>query len=632
MPGSTKLDSSWTTGARIAGRYELVAPVSDAGITEAWSARDAHGGEYRVSRLGSASPALDALLPGTWERVRALSNPGIVTPVELCSADGLCFAVSEPFDGRPLANWLEGHRQADTRPGFGVVQRLFDRLAAALISAHTAGVVHGALSPRCVLLKRVGQGQHHLRVCDLALGPFTVQAATTPSWFEYQAPEQRGPRAEDQASVDVFAAAVILVEMLTLSAGPRADAREAWGPFVRDAKGSAVVERLVSLRGDVPRPVWEVVAGALSTSVRERGTLQKLQRALRETWTAVGEWDRSALAEPDPPAPDPSRVGARASMPTSQPKARGAAEGIEGWQSAERAAAAVPSPRAPLRPAPPSMPAPSAQPATAPPSPQPRAAAPAPLRPSAPSYDPPEATEAIDLNAAELYLAQMRNASATVRTPPRRAPAPASEEREHTKAIDASALFEGSLSHDESLDDSAGTAVLVQGGGIAAAIAAADRDRAESTRMLDLAPPTTPPLAPADPSAWDAGAAIVPDPYARHDASSYGNDDPFADNRSSIPGYSGHTEAWAAAPPLAANGGTPFNATLTAVPRSSMPTPSLAPSAPPTPEKLWGAAPAPAPRAPEAPEPSGVPAWQWGVLLAAILGVGAAMYLALTAR
>ncbi|MEZ4390378.1 MAG: hypothetical protein R3A48_04720 [Polyangiales bacterium] len=630
------MDSSWTTGARIAGRYELVAPISDAGITEAWSARDAHGGEFRVSVLGPTTPALDSLLPGTQERVRALSNPGIVTPLELSSAEGVCFVASEPFDGRPLANWLEGHRQADTRPGFGVVQRLFDRLAAALISAHTAGVVHGALSPRCVLLKRVGQGQHHLRVCDLSLGPFTVQSASTPSWFEYQAPEQKGPRAEDPASVDVFAAAVILVEMLTLAAGPRADAREPWGPFVREAKGAAVVDRLVSLRGDVPRPVWEVVAGALSTSVRERGTLQKLQRALRETWTAVGEWDRSALAEPDPPAPDPSRVGARASMPTSQPKPRGA-DGIEGWQSAERAAAPAPPPRAPLRPAPPSMPA--APPAPPPPAasslrPQPRDTALTPLRPSAPSHDPPEATEAIDLHAAELYLAQMRDASATVRTPPRRAaaPAPAPEEREHTKAIDASALFEGSLSHGDSLDDSAGTAVLAQGGGIAAAIAAADRDRVESTRMLDLAPPMATPLAAADPSAWDVGAPSVPDPYVRHDASSYGSDDPFADPRSSIPGYGGQTEAWAAATPLAPSGGTPFNSTLKAIPRSSLPTPSLAPSAPSTPEKLWGAAPAPAPPPPVAPEQSGVPAWQWGVLLAAILGVGAAMYLALTSR
>jgi hypothetical protein len=101
-------------------------------------------------------------------------------------------------------------------------------------------------------------------VCDLALGPFTAGTASTPSWFDYLAPEQRAPRAEDSAAVDVFASAAMLVEMLTLSPGPRADARETWGQFVREAKGTAVAERLATLRKDVPRPVWDVVATGLA--------------------------------------------------------------------------------------------------------------------------------------------------------------------------------------------------------------------------------------------------------------------------------------------------------------------------------------------------------------------------------
>ncbi|MFO0629147.1 MAG: hypothetical protein U0325_26460 [Polyangiales bacterium] len=646
------MDASLTAGGRVAGRYELVAPIVDAGITEAWTARDPQAGEVRVSVLGPLTPAVQSQLAPTWERLRVLSNPGILAPTEVGGADGVCFTVSGPLDGRPLANWLEGHRQADTRPGFGVVQRLFDRLASALLSAHNAGVVHGALSPRCVLLKRVGQGQHHLRVCDLALGPFTAGSATTPSWFDYLAPEQRTPRAEDGVAVDVFACAAILVEMLTLSPGPRADARETWGQFVREAKGAAVVERLVALRKDVPRPVWDVVASGLALTARERGTLQRFQRALRETWTAVGEWDRSALAEPDPPAPDPSRLRARTSLPTAAPRAR-SGEVIEGWQRAERAATVMPTP-APVRAEPP-RPEPSPEPprsrtalagtpaiAVAPvfqPAPAPAyvpAAAPvaAPARTvESPMFDAGEsgeATEAIDLAAAEMYLQSLHRPS-LAEAPA--APHPTAEEvREHTQAIDAAAFFEGSLAQVDALHEAGGTAVLSQQGGVAAAVAAAAAGgaRDESTRMLDVPDAVAPGFA-----AWTAGPGTASDPYGRS-GSGFGVDDPFAASaeRPSVPAFGGAPPTWTAstAPPT---GSSPFAATLKAVPRESMPSPVRAQPAPaqaPSPEKLWGAAPAPLARSTApAPEPK-VPVWQWAVLVAAILGVGAAMYLALTAR
>lgn len=642
----TPLDASLTAGARVAGRYELVAPIVDAGITEAWTARNAQGAEVRVSVLGPATPATQSLLSPTWERLRVLSNPGVLAPADLGAADGVCFTVSDPFDGRPLANWLEGHRQADTRPGFGVVQRLFDRLASALLSAHSAGVVHGALSPRCVLLKRVGQGQHHLRVCDLALGPFTAGTATAPSWFDYLAPEQRAPRAEDAAGVDVFASAAMLVEMLTLSPGPRADARETWGQFVREAKGAAVAERLAALRKDVPRPVWDVVATGLALNPRERGTLQRFQRALRETWTAVGEWDRSAFAEPDPPAPDPSRLRARTSLPTAAPRAR-SGEVIEGWQRAERAATVMPTPspqRVDPLPAEPVVEPPRSRTAlagtpvvaAAPVMKQSPSAIAAPARTvESPMFDPgevSEATEAIDLAAAEMYLQSLHRAS---RPDVQAAPHPSAlEVSEHTQALDAAAFFEGSLSQVDSLDDARGTAVLSQEDGVAAAVAAAASagTRDESTRMLDVPDPSAGGF-----SAWTAGPGTAPDPYARSGGvASFGVDDPFAasGDRPSVPAFAPAPQAWGGAASLPTSG-SPFSATLKSVPRESMPSavraqPSAAPA--PTPEKLWGAAPLPVAR-PTAPPPEPkVPAWQWAVLFAAIIGVGAAMYLALTSR
>lgn len=645
-PTRTKVEPTSTRGTRVANRFELLAPIPDLGVSEAWTARDIQGGEVRVTLLGAATPTLAETLGTALERLRPLSNPGILGTLDGGVFEGRAYAVGEPVDGRTLSNWLEGHRQAGTRPGFGVVQRLFDRVASALQAAHGAGVVHGALSPRCVVLKRVGQGQHHVRICDLALGPFTVNLPTTPSWYDYQAPEQRAPRLEDGAGVDVFAAAVVLVEMLTLSAGPRPDARDTWAQFARDAKGAAIAERLTALRNDVPRPVWDVVATGLAASAKERGAnIQRLQRALREAWTAVGEWDRSAFAEPDPPAPDPSRVRViQAPVPQRQ---RSSATVIEGWQSAERASApAAPAPAPAYTPAPqPALP-PRVQTAFAG-TPVVPAAAPMPARTvPMPVMEEPafgEATEAIDLEAAAMYLQQLHGAQAqdhggygyegNVVSQSFARP----EEKESTRAIDAEAFFASQLPDDDGgdLDDRGGTAVRAQGGDIAAAIAAAaaPREPDESTRMLDLATPDSAFDPRAGYTPWGAwpGAAQVPDPYGGSGmGSTFGVDDPFggADApRASIPSFGTQPVAWTA-PQQAAPAQSPFSATLKAVPpRSSVP------SAPaPSPQKLWGAAPAPGSRPSAVPVKKGMPGWQIGLIVALVLGIGAAVFFVLRGR
>lgn len=644
------MEPTSTRGTRVANRYELAAPLPDLGISEAWTARDLHGGEVRVTLLGSMTPALTETLGVVFARLRPLSNPGVVGTTDAGVFEGRGFAVSEPVDGRTLANWLEGHRQAGTRPGFGVVQRLFDKVASALVSAHAAGVVHGALSPRCIVLKRVGQGQHHVRVCDLGLGPFTVNLQTTPSWFDYQAPEQRGPRAEDGAAVDVFAATVILIEMLTLAAGPRPDARDTWAQFSRDAKGTGIADRLSALRNDVPRPVWDVVATGLAASAKERGaSIQRLQRALREAWTAVGEWDRSAFAEPDPPMPDPSRV--RVLQAPAPQRARSSATVIEGWQSAERAQAPqvpayAPAPPPAVAPAPVANPPPRVATALAG-TPVVPAVAPiaAPTIPmpmvEAPEYG--EATEAIDLEAAAMYLQQFQQ-SAPTQPPPSDPPGfgyddglgarsfARPDEKESTRAIDAEAFFEGHLASSGGLDDAGGTAVRAQGPDLAAAIAAAaapPREPDESTRMLDLGTPDSA----FDPRAsypqWGAGpaASAVPDPYG---SSAFGNDDPFGAtpvSRTSIPPFGGtQSVAWGAPqqPGVPAGAQSPFSSTLKAVPRNSVPS-APAPMPAPTPEKLWGAAPAPGARPSTAPVKKGLAAWQIAVIAALVLGLAGAV-------
>lgn len=501
-------------GQRIAQRFELDSLLSDVGLGECWSAQDLQRPDSPAQVEFLCAPAASGATREAFEaliaRLRPVSNPGILGVIAGGEADGRLYAVTERLEGRSLANWLGGHRQAGTRPGLTVVQRLFDKVCNAVQFAHAVApqpVVHRALTPRSVLLRRVSPGQHHVKVGDFGLAPFSpgARAGSIGAWWEYQAPEQHGGRWNEPPTADVFALAVILVEMLSLSALPRAEGRETWWQFIKESRGQ-VAERLVMLRDDVPRGVWEVIAAAMKQSPKERTpSVQRLQRALREAWQAAGEWQTTAGTESEPPVP--STLGDASSLVRSAPGggARSATV-IDGWQAAERRQSPAPElrpsapelrPSAPeLRPSAPARPSPVfAPPVNNPPSTPPAAPAPPVDQPAARPVS--ESTEMIDLARHAAFL---------------RAASDDGVQRDSTMALDlsslrpqalgapsahpAAALFGDSFAGDSDLDPALGTQVMSQG------VGGAD----EPTPDFDDVPPPDPANAT---RAIDTGAAFA---------------------------------------------------------------------------------------------------------------------------
>ena len=379
------MDVTASRGQRIAQRFELDSLLPDVGLGECWSAHDHQRPDSpaQVEFLCAPSPsgaatreAFDALVA----RLRPVSNPGILGVIAGGEANGQLYVVTERLEGRSLANWLGGHRQAGTRPGLTVVQRLFDKVCNAVQFAHAVApqpVVHRALTPRSILLRRVSPGQHHVKVGDFGLAPFSpgASAGSIGAWWEYQAPEQHGGRWNEPPTADVFALAVILVEMLSLNALPRPEGRETWWQYIKESRAPAL-DRLVTLREDVPRGVWEVIAAAMKQSPKERTpSVQRFQRALRDAWQAAGEWQPTAGNEAEPPVP--TSLGDASSLVRSAPGGGSrSATVIDGWQAAERRQEPTAAPRA-------SQPGPMPMP-TRPSTPDP-----APVRPSAPVFTAP---------------------------------------------------------------------------------------------------------------------------------------------------------------------------------------------------------------------------------------------------
>src|SRR4030095_6647255 len=111
---------------------------------------------------------------------------------------------------------------------------LIGQMAAALSTAHTAGIIHGDFKPGDVVLVPSPDGGERLVVTDFGLARRTAISAASrsantdgPRWGtpRYMAPEQLAGRRATRAT-DVYALAAVALEMVT---GTQAAARETDG-------------------------------------------------------------------------------------------------------------------------------------------------------------------------------------------------------------------------------------------------------------------------------------------------------------------------------------------------------------------------------------------------------------------
>ena len=216
-----------------------------------------------------------------------LSHPNIYAVTDIDRLDsGLPFLVLELLVGEPLSTRIE--RQGALPVGEAV--EIAEQMLAGLGAAHARGVIHRDVKPSNVFLTHAGVDRTVAKVIDFGIaqmkGWFGFEATPltevgyvvgTP---EYMAPEQvRGWRDFD-ARTDVYAAGVVLYEMLT---GDR--------PF-RDRPAAAMLEAIafeaipsITLAApQVPPPVARAVDLALAKDrERRHRDASAFLRALRST-------------------------------------------------------------------------------------------------------------------------------------------------------------------------------------------------------------------------------------------------------------------------------------------------------------------------------------------------------------
>ncbi|MCX6550169.1 MAG: protein kinase [Acidobacteria bacterium] len=313
------------------GHFDILGLIGSGGHSTVYRARDTRVGRTVAIRL--LSPALSDPL----QRARAidvihsytaLSHPHVATLFEVGEHRGSIYLVYEFVPGDTLPALTHGSPLNIRR-----ALDLGSQIADALAEAHSADLVHGALTPTSVIVTPKG----HAKVLDFGLSAWTredgpsVTAERLASGngmlghdaVASMAPEQLLGQPSDHRA-DLFALGVLLYDMLT-----------GFSPFASAKPGDAGVRVLQTspaapsqLNADVPEALDAVVMRALAKNPDER--YQNAAAIASDLRTAASiEHGRDMNVDPKllrvPVRRSPWRIAALGALLV-------AAIGVAGWQ------------------------------------------------------------------------------------------------------------------------------------------------------------------------------------------------------------------------------------------------------------------------------------------------------------
>ena len=287
-------------GATVDGRYRLMAPLGEGTFGSVWRAED-----LRLARRVVAVKFLKgeflshaeavARFEAEADALAQVQHSNVVGVYDRGAWAGTRFLVTEFVAGGTLAAWIDAHRAHRALPSLAAVATRLDMLCAGVGAAHAVRapgpIVHRDLKPENVLVRDDPSGEVALKVVDFGIAQLGGRGGTRTGAMMgtplYMAPEQAlGNTAAIGPATDVFALAVIAVELLTLDA--MAAGEPWWGAALQRAGETAA--RLYGARRDVPPAVWAVLAHALGPRPGDRpADANALRLALRDAFNAAAQ-------------------------------------------------------------------------------------------------------------------------------------------------------------------------------------------------------------------------------------------------------------------------------------------------------------------------------------------------------
>ncbi|SDL55375.1 Stk1 family PASTA domain-containing Ser/Thr kinase [Tessaracoccus oleiagri] len=202
-------------GQVLDSRYEIVAKVARGGMATVYRARDLRLSRVVALKVMRSDLGEDDEFVAKFDRearsAAVLSHPNVVSVFDQGISQGQPYIVMEFVDGETLRRVIS--REAPLRPERALTH--LEDVAAALASAHEAGVVHRDIKPENVLISHRGQ----LKVVDFGLArrvgsPQMTATGVLVGTASYLPPELVTHSRPDSRS-DIYSSGVMLFELLT---------------------------------------------------------------------------------------------------------------------------------------------------------------------------------------------------------------------------------------------------------------------------------------------------------------------------------------------------------------------------------------------------------------------------------
>ena len=201
------------------GPYRILAPLGRGGMGVVYRAEDATGFQVALKVIRDEfadDPEMRRRFVREARASARLRHPNITRILDFGMHEGTYYLVMELLSGGSLADWVA------QPPAGNTLLRVFDEILSALAFAHARGVVHRDLKPGNVLLTAANDGAIQARLMDFGVAHFRDDSARemesetniigTPA---YMSPEQALRAGDVSPESDIYAAGVMLYELLT---------------------------------------------------------------------------------------------------------------------------------------------------------------------------------------------------------------------------------------------------------------------------------------------------------------------------------------------------------------------------------------------------------------------------------
>jgi len=249
-------------GEVFAGRYELLDPLGEGGMSTVWRVWDAREERIVAAKVLRQSDAV-SLLRFVREQALRVVHPHVLTPLGWAGEDDRVLFTMPVVEGGSVASLIGDHGPLPPR----LVAEILRQLAGALDAVHAAGILHRDVKPANVLLAATGTDRPHAFLTDfgIAIELDGVRLTQTGQWSgtpSYSAPESQSG-AEPDPTADLYAVGQVGMAMLT---GARPSASPARPDGTPDDLWSLVTELTRIDPTSRPQTAGEVI-GRLDVSV-----------------------------------------------------------------------------------------------------------------------------------------------------------------------------------------------------------------------------------------------------------------------------------------------------------------------------------------------------------------------------